>query len=253
MSAGRWSSRLGRLAPLLRALRARLAGERGDYRAYLFGELRTRLGQQRPRRILEIGPKDGLDTRRLLGLGPERLTVVDLPRMEAHNAVWLKELPAGVVEYLSANLMYSEAARRLPPFDLVWCTGVLYHNPEQLRMIRRLFELLLPGGILVLETATVRNRRLAHENVVEILHPPSQERRRRDHLSANVTHLPSARAVRSWLEMVGFAEITESACHREVSRARARVAFLATKPQAPRDGTYYDFDGGEGFVIGNSL
>src|SRR3989442_11286959 len=35
---------------------------------------------------------------------------------------------------------------RLEPFDVVWCTGVLYHNPEQLRMVRRLSDLLKPGG-----------------------------------------------------------------------------------------------------------
>ena len=31
---------------------------------------------------------------------------------------------------------------------------------------------------------------------------------------------------------------------------RNRVAYLATKPVAPRAGTYYSFDGDEGFVIG---
>ncbi|MBT7665825.1 MAG: hypothetical protein HN608_12970, partial [Rhodospirillaceae bacterium] len=42
----------------------------------------------------------------------------------------------------------------LLPFDLIWCTGVLYHNPEQLRMIARLFDWTAAGGHLVLETAT---------------------------------------------------------------------------------------------------
>lgn len=245
--------RAPRLLLFLRGLRSRLVGERGDYRAYLFQELKQRLQDHRPRRVLEIGPKDGLDTRRLLGLEPERLTLVDLPRLQAHNAEWLRQLPNDVVEYLSANLMYSHDVLALLPYDLVWCTGVLYHNPEQLRMIRRLYDLLLPGGLLVIETATVRNERLKDENVVEILHPPSEELRQRNHLSANVTHLPSARAVRSWLEMVGFRDVAESACHREVSRARARVAYIARKPFGPQETTYYSLDGREGFVIGKAL
>ena len=33
----------------------------------------------------------------------------------------------------------------------MWCTGVLYHNPEQLRFVRQLFDLTAPGGHLVLE------------------------------------------------------------------------------------------------------
>jgi len=33
----------------------------------------------RPARILEIGPKDGEDTQRLLTLTPDHLTLLDLP------------------------------------------------------------------------------------------------------------------------------------------------------------------------------
>lgn len=248
----RFSERAPRAYRVLRALRGWLLGERGDYRAFLFQELRERLGGHKPQRVLEIGPKDGLDSRRLLSLA-DRLTLIDLPRREMDNAAWLKELDPARVENISANFMYSEVVLRLSPFDLVWCAGVLYHNPEQLRMIRRLYDLLVPGGLLVLETATVRSDRLREENVVEILYPPSEEVRRRQHLSANVTHLPSARAVRSWLEMVGFRDIAESACHRKVSKANDRVAYIARKPLDPRDGVYYNLGGETGFVIGKAL
>jgi SAM-dependent methyltransferase len=226
---------------------------RGDYREYLFGELERALGPVRPKRILEIGPKDGQDTRRLLTLQPERLTLVDLPRMAAQNAAWLGGLAAPQLEYLSANFLYSEEVARLPPFGVVWCTGVLYHNPEQLRMIRRLYDLLLPEGLLVLESATVRTARLRRLNVVEILYPSTDELKRRHRVSANVTHLPSALAIRSWLRMVGFDPVLESDCHPRISGARARVAYLARKPEQPRDGAYYDFDGSPGFPIGKAL
>lgn len=131
-----------------------------DYRAYLFEELVAYLGGRRPARILEIGPKDGLDTPRLFGLEPERLVLLDLPRLEASNQVWLSRLDTSRIEYVSANVMYSTVVNALEPFDVVWCPGVLYHNPEQLRMVRRLADLLKPGGVLVLESATTRRRRL---------------------------------------------------------------------------------------------
>jgi chemotaxis methyl-accepting protein methylase len=67
---------------------------------------------------------------------------------------WLDRIGSSRIEYVSANLMYSETVSRLDPFDVVWCTGVLYHNPEQLRMVRRLFDLVVPGGVLALESAT---------------------------------------------------------------------------------------------------
>ncbi len=242
---------------IVRGLKRRVFGIRDlpDHRHYLFQELCEYLGGRRVRRVLEIGPKDGLDTRRLLTLDPERLTLIDLPRLETSNRVWLRQIDSPRIQYLSANLMYSEQVATLEPFDVVWCTGVLYHNPEQLRLVRRLYDLLAPGGVLVLESATVRRRRLHRENCVEIIYPPSEETKRRYHLSANITHLPSARAIASWLEMVGFGPITRSGCHRRLSGklAAARAAFLAAKPLAPKPGTYYSFPGEEGYEVGKAL
>jgi len=238
---------------LARRLRNRLAGSPPDYRQELFEELRAYREGPKPRRILEIGPKDGLDTVRLLGLEPERLTLVDLPGREESNQAWLRAITSPAVEYVTANIMYSETLLRLPPFDLVWCTGVLYHNPEQLRMVRRLYDLVEPGGVLVLESATTRNPRLLRENCVEIVFPPSEEMKTKYHVSLNVTHLPSALAVHSWLQMVGFTDLRLSACHRAVSKnlARARVAYLARRPLVGAESTYYG--SGSGFVIGKSL
>jgi SAM-dependent methyltransferase len=238
---------------LARRLRNRLAGPPRDYRQELFEELKAYRDGERARRILEIGPKDGLDSARLLGLQPERLTLVDLPGREESNQAWLRSISSPVVEYVTANIMYSETILRWPPFDLVWCTGVLYHNPEQLRMVRRLYDLVEPGGVLVLESATTRHPRLRDENCVEIVFPPSDETKRKYHISLNVTHLPSAVAVRSWLQMVGFMDVRLSRCHRAVSRAlaRARVAYLARRPLVGAESTYYGSD--SGFVIGKSV
>ncbi len=228
---------------------------RPDYRAVLFDELRAYLAGRRPSRIVEIGPKDGVDTRRLLGLEPKQLTLIDLPRAEAANRVWLARIDSPAIEYISANLMYSDVVRALPPYDLVWCTGVLYHNPEQLRMIRLLHDLLMPGGVLVLESATTRNPRLRDASCVEILYPPSDALKRKYHISANITHLPSARAIAAWLQMVGFDEVMTSRCHRPVSRALAlaRAAFIATRPVERRASVYYTLGQDDGYEIGRSL
>ena len=227
---------------------------RPDYRHLLFGELVTYLGGRVPARVLEIGPKDGEDTRRLLTLPLGHLTLIDLPRLEASNRRWLEAIGSPKIEYLSANLMYSPAVAELPPYDLVWCTGVLYHNPEQLRMVRRLYDLLTPGGVLVLESATTRNPRLRTSNCVEIVYPPSDELKRRYHISANITHLPSARALASWMAMVGFDRLVQSGCHRRVSRAlaRTRAAWLGTRPSVSRSTVYYALGPEPGYEIGRS-
>ena len=56
----------------------------------------------------------------------------------------------------------------LGKFDLIYFTGVLYHNPEQLRFIKRLYDQLNIDGVLVLESATIRKKALRNTNVVEI-------------------------------------------------------------------------------------
>jgi SAM-dependent methyltransferase len=240
----------------LRSLAKRVLGYgKPDYREYLFHDLVAYLGGRTPRRILEIGPKDGQDSARLMTLGPERLVLIDLPAMAGRSLTWLPTLDASRVEYISANVMYSPEVDRLEPFDCVWCTGVLYHNPEQLRMIRRLYDKLVPGGVLALESATARARGLRDANCVQIVYPPSPALKRKYHISANVTHLPSARAIESWLAMVGFERIAPSVCHRKVSRplARSRAAYLATKPVGGDAGRYYTISEDEGFVIGRAL
>jgi SAM-dependent methyltransferase len=229
-------------------------GGGADYRAALFDDLRAYSNGVKLRRILEIGPKDGQDTRRLLGLEPEELVVIDLPRMKDASEQWLRELDRSRLRYISANFMYSDLVEEWDPFDCIWCTGVLYHNPEQLRMLKRLFDRLHRGGILVIESATIRRPWLRHANCVEIIYPPSEKIERKYHLSRNITHVPSAKALASWLAMVGFHRIVRSECHRKSSAAlaRHRAAYLATKPLEPRDGTYYSLDGDEGFVIGRA-
>jgi len=227
---------------------------RVDYRATLFEEFREYLGQLCPRRILEVGPKDGNDTRRLLELGPDVLTLVDLPRMKHVNEVWLRELDGTNIEYISANLMYTDVFDGRE-FDAIWCTGVLYHNPEQLRLVKRLYDLLRPNGVLVLESATIRRRRLRRDSCVEIFYPPSKRIEKKYHLSTNITHLPSARAVFAWLAMVGFERIVRSGCHRKASAAlaRHRAAYFGTKPLEPPMGRYYTLDSEEGYIVGKAF
>ena len=155
-------------------------------------------------RILEIGPKHGEDSVLLASLAPSELLLVDLPEKRQVIDAWLPELSERVpTRLIEGNLLYldPDEIRALGTFDLVWCLGVLYHNVEQLRLLRRLFTLCAPGGLVVIETSTTRNLLLTHRNVVEVHWPKPY----RD--TQTVTHLPSRRAVASWLEMVGFSDV----------------------------------------------
>jgi SAM-dependent methyltransferase len=221
-----------KIIDLPRRILNKILGKHPDYRLILYKELTKYVSGMKIKRILEIGPKDGIDTKRLMEMGADKLVLIDLPDKEKHMRDILQKPEFNGVEFYVGNIMYDSFETSLQGFDLIWFTGVLYHNPEQLRMIRVLYDLLSPGGALVLESATARRKTNRHENVVEIWHNVDKKTRRKFHVSENVSHLPSQKAIQSWLEMVGFVKIQPSKCHAACGKqmAATRGAFLATKP-----------------------
>jgi len=171
----------------------------------VFQVLRTRglFASLEGARILEIGPKHGEDSRLLASLRPRELVLVERPVKHDLVLEWLPEVqalcPTRLVESDLLDLD-GPALGELGHFDLVWCLGVLYHNDEPVGLLRRLYDLCRPAGRLVLETSLTRNLRLARKNVVEV-HWPETFR------GGRVTHLPSRRAVESWLEIAGFRDV----------------------------------------------
>ncbi len=227
--------------PLINAVRK--PREEWLYRRELFQDFTSYRKQKNAPRILEIGAKDFYDSKNLLSLKPSQYTLLDLPGYREAYDKFLAEAKNPALQFIEANLMYDSTILNWEPFDVVWCTGVLYHNPEQLRMIRRLYDLLKPGGTLVIESATTRNPKLMQESCVEVIFPITPEMKKKLHISANVSHLPSRKAMKTWLEMVGFDQVQESFCFRTTSTklAKTRAAFLATKPIEPKAGKYYTF------------
>lgn len=213
------------------------------YRVHLFEELLTLAGRDRFRgtRILEIGPRDGLDSKRLAALQPAELVMIELPEKHGVTAPWLSGIDCPK-RYIEANLMYMPRAEleALGRFDLVWCTGVLYHNAEQLRMLRRLFALLQPGGHLVLESATLRgSRRLRAQPIVQVYFPETYRN------TGTITHMPTAAAIRAWLGMAGFEKVQDSRCFDKSNRdvASGRMACIATKKDDGDGAVYYGKSG----------
>tara|TARA_A100001035_G_C27708102_1_gene465820 strand:- start:35 stop:802 length:768 start_codon:yes stop_codon:yes gene_type:complete len=202
-----------------------------DYRQLLFEELQI-IKNQPGLNILEIGPKDGIDTKNLLKLKPSKLTLIDLPDKKKGINNWIKEIDSSRVSIYYENIMYEDAIVNESPYDIIWCTGVLYHNPEQLRFLKRLYKVLKPGGTLVIETATSRRIGLNNEiGAVEIWDDIDNKTKRKYHLSKNISHLPNKAAVNIWLKQVGFNKIMLSKCFKNNPMLKLkRVGFLATKP-----------------------
>ena len=123
----------------------------------------------------------------------------------------------------------------LGKFDLIYFTGVLYHNPEQLKFLYKLYEKLNDNGSLVLESATTRKRSLVNKNIVEIYFPKTYRN------TSTVTHLPSKKAINSWLQMVGFSNIFISSCYdfENLNIKKFRHAVIAIKKNDDLPSVYY--------------
>ena len=205
---------------------------RNPYRYYLFQELVDLYGIEyfKNKKFLEIGPKDGEDTLRLQTLQPESITLIELPLVKNKN----HHLNKFYTDYLKPNLeklnvknklifanfqyMSKDEYDLLGKFDLIWFTGVLYHNPEQLKLIKKLYNLLEYNGVLVLETSTTRNKKLKKQTAIEI---------------KNQGHyfFPTKKAVNLILSMVGFEETYESKCFNKenFNKNNIRMAVIAKK------------------------
>ena len=215
-----------------------------DYRQLLFEELKI-IKNQTGLNILEIGPKDGIDTKNLLQLKPSKLTLIDLPDKKKEINNWIKKIDSSNVKIYYENIMYEDSIINESPYDVIWCTGVLYHNPEQLRFLKRLYNVLKPGGTLIIETATSRKIGINNKiGVVEIWDNIDKKTKKKYHISQNISHLPNKAAVKTWLKQVGFSEIMVSKCFKNNPLlSLKRVGFLATKPlnnAFNKDTTYYN-------------
>lgn len=214
------------------------ANEIYPYRFHLFQELIQIYGKPffKDKRFLEIGPKDGNDTKRLMSLEPSKYILFDLPDKSVENEKWIENLNSNQ-ELIIKNFLYlsQEEYDRLGSFDLIYFTGVLYHNPEQLRFIKKLYDKLNIGGILVLESATIRNYFYRNKNLVQIFYPNTY----RD--TTTISHLPSKEAIKSWLRMVGFEKIIDSKCYEKENYnvKNLRYACIAEKQGSDKLETYY--------------
>ncbi|MFC1543368.1 class I SAM-dependent methyltransferase [Candidatus Neomarinimicrobiota bacterium] len=197
------------------------------------------------KRILEIGPKHGKDSLLLAGLDPMELVLLDLPEKDAMIQKWLPTVSSKVkTTYLQGNLLYlkPETYRQLGKFDLIWCTGVLYHNAEQLRLIKRLFDLCNLDGSVVLESEITNRKKLQKLNAVEIHWPdPFKD-------VPTITHLPSPIAMKSWMEMAGFQNVD---IRKVLSRYLGRTRAVLTGMRTARSKTYLSYNN-PAFIVGDS-
>lgn len=147
------------------------------------------------RTVLDVGCGSGYHMWRMIGAGAHLVVGIDpmqlfLVQFEAVRKLLNDDrrahmLPLGI-EQLPA----------LQAFDTVFSMGVLYHRRSPLDHLLQLKNQLVSGGELVLETLVIEG------DVNQVLVPGERYAQMR-----NVFFIPSAKALKSWLEKSGFVDV----------------------------------------------
>ena len=206
-------------------------------------------------RILEIGPKHGRDTVLLAALRPTELVAIELPEKTPALEKWWGAIQCNK-RLIYDNLLYMSDIESLGKFDLVWCTGVLYHNVEQIRLLRRLFDLCNVGALTVIESRVIKGYDDAC--TIRVCRPGEFWGTPADGIPAqgwdkdSVIHIPSRGAVKVWLELVGFQNVREWRDVYPPEYAPQRAIFTGERTEQSSPYRYYRSADFAGYDIGKA-
>ena len=154
--------------------------------------------------VLEVGPKHGMHTKLFDELGAASFTLIELPE-KRNQQHWIKDIKAPVKVFYEDLLRIDFSGPTTGnTFDVILFCGVIYHNTEQLRLLKKLRTVVHSDTVLVFESSTTRSDDLIDKNVIEVHWPKPY----RD--TKTVIFYPSKQACRSLLEMAGWKVIITS-------------------------------------------
>jgi 2-polyprenyl-3-methyl-5-hydroxy-6-metoxy-1,4-benzoquinol methylase len=105
------------------------------------------------KRILEIGPKFGYHSKWIdKNLSPQKLVMLELSQKDSYVNEWISEL-SNPHEVIYESLLESDKLLLMERFDLIFFTGVLYHNVEHFKILNILRRLLKDDGTMIFQTS----------------------------------------------------------------------------------------------------
>ncbi len=172
------------------------------------------------RLVLDVGCGSGYHLWRMLGQGAKMAVGIDpmqlfLCQFEAVRKLLGNDqrahlLPLGI-----------EQLPELNAFDTVFSMGVLYHRRSPLEHLWQLRNQLVPEGELVLETLVIEG------DSQQVLVPGERYARMR-----NVYFIPSALALKNWLEKCGFIHVKIVDMEKTSIEEQRRTSWMTTESLA---------------------
>ncbi|MFX1391942.1 MAG: methyltransferase domain-containing protein [Promethearchaeota archaeon] len=103
-------------------------------------------------RVLEIGPKYGYHSKWIdSNLKPSKLVLLELPEKDGFAKKWISELKYPH-EIIYESIFSCKKLINEEKFDLIFCTGVLYHTVEHFKLLNILRRLLKDNGLMLFQT-----------------------------------------------------------------------------------------------------
>jgi len=147
------------------------------------------------KKVLEVGPKFGFHSLWIdNNIKPSLLVLSELISKKECIEEWVGQIHCPH-EIVYGDMLVSECLHELGPFDLVFFTGVLYHNVEQLKMLSVLWNLTCEGGTLVMQSSVFDSL----EPLIKLSWQPEQK---------GSYCYPSPKALLTMLAMTGWNDLT---------------------------------------------
>jgi len=186
-------------------------------------------------KYFEVGPKHGLHTVAIDNYHPESITCVEAPNKFRSNEIFSRQNGSwvGLVKTEKFDFHYQDFSEYTAnkTFDLLFYSGIIYHNIDQIGQLRKLHEIASPGAYLAFESSTTRTESLIDLNVIEVHHPPYSSMYR--DVETCLFH-PSKKACKSMLEITGWEIVDDSDNHEEFS-SLDRISILCKKSTPKRN------------------
>ncbi|MGY6029046.1 tRNA 5-methoxyuridine(34)/uridine 5-oxyacetic acid(34) synthase CmoB [Phytobacter sp. AG2a] len=178
------------------------------------------LSDLRGRTILDVGCGSGYHMWRMIGAGAKFAVGIDPTQLFLHQFEAVRKL---LGDDRRAHLLPLgiEQLPALNAFDTVFSMGVLYHRRSPLEHLWQLKDQLVQDGELVLETLVVEG----DENTVLV--PGDRYAQMR-----NVYFIPSAAALKNWLEKCGFVDVRVVDVNTTTVEEQRRTDWMITESLA---------------------
>jgi len=149
----------------------------------------------RERRVLDVGCGNGYYGWRMMQAGAKLVLGLDPFLLYLMQFEAIRRYAGSAVAHFVLPLSDTAIPERLAAFDVTFSMGVLYHRTSPIDHLQSLWNSLIPGGTLVLETLVIQSE------VRTLLMPEDRYAKMR-----NVWFIPSLPMLLLWLKRAGFRE-----------------------------------------------